>query len=45
MKDKELRLKLYERQKKLLRLKDGYESVCLPGQLIRTNPRIFNDKG
>ena len=38
---KDLRLKLYKRQCKLHDLKTGHESVCLPGQLIRLNPRLL----
>jgi len=36
-----LRLKLYERQRVILKLKQGDESACLPGDLIRLNPRLL----
>lgn len=38
--DKILRGLLYERQKKLLGLAEGHESVCLPGQLVKINPKL-----
>lgn len=38
---KQLRTLLYERQRKLLRLQAGHESVCLPGELMRINPGLL----
>ena len=38
---KDLRLKLYRRQRVILRLNFGHEHVCLPGELIRINPKLL----
>ena len=41
MTDKQLRLMLYERQCRILRLVNGKESVALPGDLVRINPNLL----
>jgi len=41
MTDKQLRLMLYERQNRILRLANGKESVALPGSLVRLNPKLL----
>lgn len=38
---KQLRHKLYERQRRILNLREFHESVCLPGWLIRLNPTLL----
>lgn len=38
---KQLRTVLYERQRRLFNLREGYESVALPGDLLKANPFLF----
>lgn len=40
--EKDLRRKLYRRQGRLLGLLPQHEIACLPGQLLRVNPNLFN---
>jgi hypothetical protein len=37
----ELRNRLYARQRRILKLKEGHEAVALPGDLLKANARLL----